>query len=71
MLVQKRKKKIETNDEQSLKIVFVALPKLKDKTQNRVFNAIASSNNQINLSFKVQGNINYFKYQLGDEVKKR
>lgn len=65
----KEDKKIK-NVEESLKIVFATLPKLKGETQNRVFNATASSNNQIKLSFKVQGNINYFKYQLGDEVKK-
>lgn len=56
--------------EESLKTVFAVLPKLKDENQNRVFNATASSNHQIKLSFKVQGNITYFKYKIGDEVKK-
>ncbi|WP_072681269.1 efflux RND transporter periplasmic adaptor subunit [Arcobacter sp. LA11] len=65
----KEEKKIEKKED-SLKIVFAVKAKLKDENENRVFNATASSNNQIKLSFKVQGNINYFKYQLGDEVKK-
>ena len=53
-----------------IKSVFVIKAKLKDENQNRVFSAIASSNTQTKLSFKVQGNLNYFKLQIGDEIKK-
>jgi len=66
----KEDKKITLKEKESIKTVFAVIPKPKDENQNRVFNATASSNHQIKLSFKVQGNINYFKYQLGDEVKK-
>jgi len=62
---EKKQPKLE-----SIKSVFAVKVKLKNEEQNRVFNALASSNHQTKLSFKVQGNINYFKYQLGDEVKK-
>lgn len=57
-------------EEDVIKSVFVIKPILKDENQNRVFNASASSNYQTKLSFKVQGNLNYFKTQIGDEVKK-
>lgn len=60
----------KTEVKESIKTVFAVFPKLKDENKNRIFNAIASSNHQIKLSFKVQGNITNFKYQLGDEVKK-
>lgn len=56
-------------EENIVKSVFVIKPTLKNEKQNRVFNASASSNHQIKLSFKVQGNLNYFKTQIGDEVK--
>ena len=63
-------KKDEIKVEKDLvKSVFVIKPTLKDESQNRVFNAIASSSNETKLSFKVQGNLNYFKTQIGDEVK--
>lgn len=61
---------VKSEKEESSKIVFAVYPKQKNGNQNRVFNATASSNLQIKLSFKVQGNINYFKYKIGDEVKK-
>lgn len=64
------KKVEEVEKVESLKSVFVTKAKLKDKSQNRVFNATAFSNNQTKLSFKVQGNINHLKIQLGDEIKK-
>jgi membrane fusion protein, multidrug efflux system len=64
-------KKVETKTEdENIKSVFVVNPELKDKNQNRVFSAIASSSHQTKLSFKVLGNLNYFKVQIGDEVKK-
>jgi membrane fusion protein, multidrug efflux system len=64
-------KKEEINQEEKIiKSVFVIKPKLKDENQNRVFSATASSSYQSKLSFKVQGNLNYFKVQIGDEVKK-
>ena len=66
--LENKKKEIEIKED--TKIVFAIKPKLKEGNQNRVFNATASSNHQIKLSFKVQGNLNYFKLQLGDEVKK-
>ena len=56
-------------EENIVKSVFAINPILKDESQNRVFNASASSNHQIKLSFKVQGNLNNFKAQIGDEVK--
>ena len=63
-------KKDELKVENDLvKSVFAIKPILKDENQNRVFNASASSNHQTKLSFKVQGNLNYFKSQIGDEVK--
>ncbi len=55
---------------EEIKTVFAVLPKQKDENTNRVFNATASSNHQIKLSFKVQGNITYLKSKIGDEVKK-
>lgn len=64
-----REEKVITKEE-ALKTVFITLPKIKDKNEDRIFNGTASSHHQINLSFKVQGNITYFKYQLGDKVKK-
>lgn len=64
----KEEKKIEKKEEP--KIVFAVLPKQKIENQSRVFNASASSNHQIKLSFKVQGNINSLKLHVGDEVKK-
>lgn len=67
------KEKLDSKVDESkdtIKIVFATLPRSKDENENRVFNAISSSNHQIKLSFKVQGNINYFKYKIGDEVKK-
>ncbi len=57
-------------EEDIIKSVFIINPILKDENQNRVFSASASSNYQTKLSFKVQGNLNYFKSQIGDEVKK-
>ncbi|QKE29399.1 RND family efflux system, membrane fusion protein [Arcobacter acticola] len=63
-------KKEENKVEDVVKSVFAINPILKDENQNRVFNATASSSNQTKLSFKVQGNLNYFKSQIGDEVKK-
>jgi len=62
-------KKVEEKKE-SIKSVFAVNVKEKNQNQNRVFNALASSNHQTKLSFKVQGNINYFRYQMGDEVQK-
>lgn len=64
-----KEEKIVKKDE-AVKNVFIsfAIPKTKD--EDRVFSGIASANHQTNLSFKVQGNINYFKYQMGDEIKK-
>ena len=56
-------------EKENIKSVFVIKPKLKDENLNRVFNAIASSNHETKLSFKVQGNLNSFKLQIGDEVK--
>jgi RND family efflux transporter MFP subunit len=67
---KEEKEAASIKQKESIKIVFAVLPKLKDENQNRVFNAIASSEQQIKLSFKVQGNIQYFKYKIGDEVKK-
>ncbi len=64
---KKDEAKIEEN---IVKSVFVVKPILKDNNQTRVFNALANSSNKIKLSFKVQGNLNYFKQQIGDEVKK-
>jgi len=63
-------KKEQEKKQEAIKSVFAVNVKAKNQNQNRVFNALASSNHQIKLSFKVQGNINYFKYQIGDEVKK-
>lgn len=53
-----------------IKSVYVTIPKLNKDNEKRVFTASASSNNQIKLSFKVKGNLNYFKVKNGDEVKK-
>ena len=64
-----KEEKIEEKVE-SQKIVFAVLPKQKFENQSRVFSASASSNNQIKLSFKVQGNITNLKLNVGDEVKK-
>ena len=47
-----------------VKSVFVVKPILKNENQKRVFNAKASSNYKTKLSFKVQGNLNYFKMQI-------
>jgi RND family efflux transporter MFP subunit len=64
---EKKDEKVIVKD--TTKSVFVIKPVLKDESLNRVFNASASSNHQLKLSFKVQGNLNYFKAQIGDEVK--
>jgi RND family efflux transporter MFP subunit len=64
------KKKDEQVKKELIKSVYVTIPKVNKDNEKRVFNAIASSNNQIKLSFKVQGNLNYFKLRNGDEVKK-
>ncbi|MDC0932313.1 efflux RND transporter periplasmic adaptor subunit [Arcobacteraceae bacterium] len=64
-----KEEKIEEKVE-SQKIVFAVVPKQKFENQSRVFSASASSNNQIKLSFKVQGNITNLKLNVGDEVKK-
>ena len=49
------KKKDEVKVEENIvKSVFAINPILKDESQNRVFNASASSNHQIKLSFKVK-----------------
>ena len=63
-------KKENIIEKDAIKSVFVIKPILKEEKQNRVFNAIASSNQQTKLSFKVQGNLNNFKLQIGDEIKK-
>lgn len=68
--IKEKEKNKNVQITKSIKTVFAVYPKLKDENQNRIFNATASSSHRIKLSFKVQGNINYFKYQLGDEVKK-
>ena len=65
---EKKEEKIEKKD--LIKSVYVTFPKVNKDNEKRVFNAIASSNNQIKLSFKVQGNLNYFKLRNGEEVKK-
>lgn len=64
-----KKEKIVVKEE-LIKSVYATYPKLNEDNKNRVFSAIASSNNQIKLSFKVQGNLSYFKLKNGDEVKK-
>ena len=63
------KKEEEKIEESIVKSVFVTKTVLKSENQNRVFNAVASSNHQTKLSFKVQGNLNNFKVQIGDEIK--
>lgn len=64
-------KKEQTNHKKTMiKSVFVVTPIQKYSDITRVFNATASSNHQIKLSFKVKGNIDYLKCELGDEVKK-
>ncbi|MDY0052652.1 MAG: efflux RND transporter periplasmic adaptor subunit [Aliarcobacter sp.] len=62
-------KKENIVEEDTIKSVFVIKPILKDENQNRVFNAVATSNHQTKLSFKVQGNLSDFKLQIGDEIK--
>ncbi|BAK74108.1 efflux RND transporter periplasmic adaptor subunit [Arcobacter sp. L] len=62
-------KKEENKKQESKKSVFVIKPTIKDGLEKRIFNAVASSSNETKLSFKVQGNLNYFKIQIGDEVK--
>jgi RND family efflux transporter MFP subunit len=64
------KKTDEILKKELVKSVYVTIPKVNKDSEQRVFNAVASSNNQIKLSFKVQGNLNYFKVKNGDEVKK-
>ena len=65
-------KKDETKNkkEDIVKSVFVIKPISKNDNQNRIFNALAKSGTHLNLSFKVQGNLNFFKFQIGDEIKK-
>lgn len=65
------KKTEKKTEKESIKSVFVVKPTLKNEDQNRVFNGNASSNYQTKLSFKVEGNLNYFKIQVGDEVKQK
>jgi len=65
---EKKQEVIEKKD--LVKSVYVTIPKVNKDNEKRIFNALASSNNQIKLSFKVQGNLNYFKLKNGDEVKK-
>ena len=65
---ENKEEKIEIKE--SIKSVYITMPKINKDKEKRVFNAIASSNNQIKLSFKVQGNLNYFNLRNGDEVKK-
>ncbi|MAD41431.1 MAG: hypothetical protein CL623_03465 [Arcobacter sp.] len=65
---EKKQEIVEKKD--LVKSVYVTFPKINKDNEKRMFNAIASSNNQIKLSFKVQGNLNYFKLKNGDEVKK-
>lgn len=64
------KKDNQSSNKEEIKSVFVIKPKNKDDNQNRVFNGIASSNHQAKLSFKVQGNLNNLKVQIGDEIRK-
>lgn len=63
-------KKDEIKKEENKKSVFVTKPLLKDGLEKRVFSGISSSSNESKLSFKVDGNLNYFKVQIGDEIKK-
>ena len=65
---EKKQEVVEKKD--LVKSVYVTLPKVNKDNEKRIFNATASSNNQIKLSFKVQGNLYYFKLKNGDEVKK-
>jgi RND family efflux transporter MFP subunit len=60
-------KKVE---QKTIKSVFAIYPKSKDGETTRVFNALASANNQVKLSFKVKGNIRKLELDIGDEVKK-
>ncbi len=65
---EKKQEIVEKKD--LVKSVYVTFPKVNKDNEKRVFNAIATSNNQIKLSFKVQGNLNYFKLKNGAEVNK-
>lgn len=64
------KKEAIVENKEIIKSVYVIKPKTDDDNQKRIFNALATSNNQIKLSFKVDGNLNYFKFKIGDEIKK-
>ena len=55
---------------ESVKTVFVVMPRQKNQNEYRIFDGAASSSAHTKLSFKVQGNVNYFKFKIGDEVKK-
>ncbi len=50
--------------------VITINPRLKNSEINKTFNAISKAHEQINLSFKVKGNINKIDLELGDFVKK-
>ncbi len=63
-------KENENKDKEDLKIVFATKPKSKDLDEFRVFDAVAKANEQMKLSFKVQGNLEVFKLDIGDEVRK-
>ncbi len=64
-------KKEESAEKHDLiKSVYVTFPKINKGDEKRVFNGIALSDHQIKLSFKVKGNLAYFKVKNGDEVKK-
>lgn len=71
LLLSSCEKKHEIVEKKDLvKSVYVIFPKANKDNEKRVFNALATSNNQIKLSFKVQGDLNYFKLKNGDEIKK-
>lgn len=55
---------------EDIKKVFVVKPEFKDNNQSRIFNAVATPKEQIKLSFKVQGNLQKFDLEVGDELKK-
>ncbi len=61
--------KVRTKKEE-IKTVFITTPKAKNEDEKRVFTAQATSNKEIKLSFKVQGNITHLKHKIGDDIKK-